>query len=167
MYLYICMHIISITHMRSHANKEDLDKHKEEGHGKVNIDVKFIFSVCKNVYKIKKDLDKHQEEEHEQESVDIAENAEIAQELEKMVERVKSMYKPDCHDCDMRIEMKTVLRTRQSIEVGGSISASAAWPAAPPRRHCRCRCRCRCDGKTSRGLLLRRRKQQRPTRWMT
>ena len=74
-------------------------------------EAKFVCQVCDADFDNKDDLNEHIAIQHGQENMELmevledTEDALIAKELEDMVEKVKFLYRKDCHDCDMRKEI--------------------------------------------------------------
>ena len=74
---------------------------------------KFLCQICDMEVDQKEDLNKHMENHNGEESRELSEaledteDAKIAKELEDMVEKVKFLYRKDCHECEMRKEIET------------------------------------------------------------
>ena len=75
-------------------------------------DAKYVCQICEKEHDTKEYLNEHIERQHASENRELVEvqketeDALIAKELEDMVEKVKFLYKNDCHECDMRKEIE-------------------------------------------------------------
>ena len=76
-------------------------------------EAKFVCQICENDFDLKEDLLDHIENQHgpknreRSELQEDSEDAMNAKELEDMVEKVKFLYRKDCHECNMRKEIES------------------------------------------------------------